>query len=273
MLSTKELDNIKKLQQVCEQEEEIRLKLNWDMLMTRNEKEKTDFLYYEDGELIGFIGIYGFGNKIEVCGMVHPKHRRKKIFSQLFSEAMNEIKKQNVSQILLNTPTRSFSGKEWVKTLPCQFSFSEYQMKWAETNLGEQEHIIIRASTPDDIETEIQLDVQCFRFSEEEAKVYNQRIKKENIQDFFIIEANQQKVGKIRIQHIKKEAWIYGFAIFPQYQGQGIGRKALNKILRQEHQNGFDIFLEVDSKNANALKLYESCGFKAYDSQDYYEYK
>lgn len=273
MLNTKELDDIKKLQLICEQEEKIQLKLNWEMLKSRNEKEKTDFLYYEDDQLIGFLGVYGFGNKVEVCGMIHPNHRRKGIFSKLFAKAINEIKNQNVSQILLNSPTRSFSGKEWLKTLPCQFSFSEHQMKWTETNLGEEEHIMIRPTTPDDIETEIQLDVQCFGFSEEEAKVYNQRIKKENAQDFFIIEEKQQKVGKIRIQHIKKEAWIYGFAILPEYQGQGIGRRAIKKILRQEHQNGFDIFLEVESKNANALKLYESCGFKAYDSQDYYEYK
>ncbi|MGE8203313.1 GNAT family N-acetyltransferase [Heyndrickxia sp. NPDC080065] len=273
MLNSIQLDDIKKLQLVCEQEENIQLKLNWDMLETRNEKEVRDFFHYENDLLIGFLGLYGFGNKMELCGMVHPCYRRKGIFSKMFTEAISTIKKEKVKTILLNAPSNSFSAKKFLQSIPCHFSFSEHQMKWSEIDLGGEEDIIIRTSTPDDLETEIQLDVSCFDFSEEEAKVYNQRIKKENTQEFYLIEADQQKVGKIRVQHLNDEAWIYGFAIFPDYQGRGFGRKALKKIIRDEYQKGFPIFLEVETTNSNALRLYESCGFKTVVSQDYYEYK
>jgi ribosomal protein S18 acetylase RimI-like enzyme len=85
-----------------------------------------------------------------------------------------------------------------------------------------------------------------------------------------MIEWEGKSVGKMRISHTDGEAWIYGFAVHPDFQGRGIGRKALINVVLEQHQNGFPVFLEVEAKNANALKLYEACGFRAYHSQDYY---
>jgi ribosomal protein S18 acetylase RimI-like enzyme len=272
MLGKKKLSDIKKLQHGCEQKENIKLKLNWDMLETRNEQELTDFFYYEDGKLVGFVGLYDFGSKVEICGMVHPNYRRKGIFTRLFDKAFYEIRKGRIKQVLLNAPSNSLSAKGFLQSIPCHFSFSEHQMKWSEIDLGDEEDIILRKSTHDDFETEIQLDISCFGFLEEDARKYNQRIRREETQDFYMIEADQERVGKIRIQHMNGETWIYGFAIFPQFQGKGIGRKALRKIIRKQHEMGYTIFLEVEAKNANALKLYEKSGFKAFDSQDYYQY-
>lgn len=270
MLSEKQLGDIKQLQLVCEQEEAIHLKLNWDMLELRDDQEQTDFFYYENGELVGFVGLYGFGNKVEVCGMVHPHYRRRGIFTRLLEEALAEIKKQEVEVVLLNAPANSSSAQGFLPTVPCQLSFSEYQMKWSETDLGKDEQIVVRKSTVNDLETEIQLDVECFGLKEEEARKYIKRIRKENTQSYFIIEENQQSVGKIRVQHLNEEAWIYGFAIFPKYQGKGIGRRALKRVIREQHALGYPIFLEVETKNENALKLYQSSGFKTIDGQDYY---
>ena len=67
------------------------------------------------------------------------------------------------------------------------------------------------------------------------------------------------------------DSWIYGFAVFPELQGKGIGRKALSKVVKMENEKGLSIFLEVEAKNAHALRLYESCGFKRFHSQDYYK--
>ena len=37
-----------------------------------------------------------------------------------------------------------------------------------------------------------------------------------------------------------------------------------------EYRNGYDVFLDVEAKNSNALKLYESCGFRTFQAQEYY---
>lgn len=271
LLSTKQLSDIKELQRICEDGEDFQLKLNWDMLQARNENEENVFFHYEDGKLVGFLGLYGFGSKVEVCGMVAPKYRRKGIFTQLLYEADKAMKNRKVQETLYNTPANSESGKAFLQTIPCSYSFTEYQMKWEEKELVTYEGIILRHATANDIETEIQLDVQCFGFEEQDERDYNNRIKQEYDEQFYMVELDEITVGKMRVAHSNGEAWVYGFTVLPQFQGKGIGRKALTNLINQEHQNGNSIFLEVEAKNAHALGLYESCGFKAYHAQDYYK--
>ncbi|MEH7106532.1 GNAT family N-acetyltransferase [Bacillus sp. JJ1764] len=273
MLTKEQLREIKTLQEICEQDGGFQLKLNFDMLENRTEDYKEDFFHYEDGQLVGFLGSYGFGNKIELCGMVHPDYRRKGIFTSLLNEVLKETKKREVKTILLNAPTHSLTAKAFLKTIPCTFSIAEYQMQWHQTELQGNQDINIRPSqSKDDWEAEVRLEVECFGFSEKEAREFNQSIRENNSEEMLIIEAEGQTAGKMRVAETNGEAWIYGFAVFPELQGKGIGRKALSNVVLMEHQKGFPIFLEVEAKNAHALRLYESCGFKSYHSQDYYLY-
>jgi ribosomal protein S18 acetylase RimI-like enzyme len=274
MLTKSTLQDIEKLQHVCEAADHIQLKLNWDMLRNREKDERNDFLHYENGELVGFLGLYGFGTKVELCGMVHPEFRRKGIFTKLFHEVMNEIDTRQTKEVLLNAPADSQSAKGFLHTVPCAYSFSEYQMKWQETELDGMEGVVIRPATQEDDEAQIQLDVLCFGFDVEDASDFQRRIKHEPYDKRYMIEKDGKTVGKIRVTTLNEEAWIYGFAVFPEYQGQGIGRKALKKtIMKAREEEGYPVFLEVEAKNAHALGLYESCGFKAFHTQDYYQYK
>ncbi|MBI0579128.1 GNAT family N-acetyltransferase [Neobacillus cucumis] len=273
MLTKIDLLDIKALQKVCELEGGFHLKLNFDMLENRKENSEDDFFHYEDGRLVGFLGSYYFGNKVELCGMVHPNYRRRGIFSKLLKMGLEETKKRNVRTILLNAPTSSNTAKEFLKNIPCTFSVAEYQMKWHKTELTEDPSIIVRPSiSHDDWEAEVQLDVLGFGLNENEARKMQQEIRKNSGEQWLIIEANGRTAGKMRVDEKDGDAWIYGFAIYPELRGKGIGRKALSKVVKMENQKGFSIFLEVEAKNARALGLYESCGFRSFHSQDYYEY-
>ncbi|PAE31408.1 GNAT family N-acetyltransferase [Bacillus sp. 7884-1] len=272
MLTKEKLYEIKALQEICEKEGRLQLKLNFDMLESRSGNRKEDFFYYEDGKLVGFLGSYYFGNKVEICGMVHPNYRRRGIFSKLLEDALEEAEKREARTILLNAPTESESAKQFLKRIPCSLSMVEYQMKWQKTELSEDPSVTVRPSYSDeDLEAEIQLDVQCFGLNEKEARQYKQETKDLDSDLRLIIEAVGRIAGKIRLSEMNGEAWIYGFSIFPELQGKGIGRKALSKVVKMEDEKGLSIFLEVEAKNAHALKLYESCGFISYHSQDYYE--
>lgn len=273
MLTGEELFEIKALQEVCEKEGGFQLKLNFSMLENRDENRKEDFFHYEDGKLVGFLGSYGFGNQVELCGMVHPDYRRRGIFSTLLEKGLKEAKKRKFKTVLLNAPTESQSAKEFLKNIPCTFSFAEYQMKWQQIELSEDPTVTIRPSfSNEDWEVEIQLEALCFGFNENEARELNQKIRKNSNDQNLIIEAGGKNAGKMRVSEINGEAWIYGFAVFPDLHGKGIGRKALSKVVIMEHQKGLSIFLEVEAQNAHALRLYESCGFRSYHSQDYYKY-
>jgi ribosomal protein S18 acetylase RimI-like enzyme len=272
MITSKQLHEIEELQKECEAKEAFQLKLNWEMLKNRNEKEISDVFHYENGSLVGFLGIYNFGNKVELCGMVKPSHRRKGIFTNLFSDAIKKVEQQNITEILLNAPANSLSAKGFLQNISCEYSFSEYQMQWEKTELLSNNEINLRSSTENDLEDEIQLDVKCFGYDENDARDYNTMLKRNRNEGILIIEKDQKTVGKIRVSHNDGEAWIYGFCVFPEYQGKGIGRKVLTNIVLMESQKGYPIFLEVEAKNAHALGFYESCGFRSYHSQDYYKF-
>lgn len=272
MLTIEELKNIKTLQEICENEGNLQLKLNFDMLKSRLEMYKEDFFHYEDEMLVGFVGSYYFGNKVEICGMVHPDYRRRGVFTKLLEEALDEAKKREVRTILLNAPSESQSAKEFLKNIPCELSMVEYQMKWQKTELHENHSISVRPSiSEEDTEAEIQLDVQCFGLNEKDARQYKQENKDLETDLRLIIETGGKIAGKMRLSEMNGEAWIYGFAVFPELQGKGIGRKALSNVVKMEDEKGLSIFLEVEAKNAHALRLYESCGFRSYHSQEYYK--
>lgn len=276
MLSQKQLNDIRKLQHECEMNAPFQLKLNWEMLQSRNSNENYDFLHYINNELVGFLGLYGFGTKIEVCGMVKSKYRRQGIFTKLFKDALQVIDEGNFEEILLNSPSNSLSGKAFMNNQQCKYIMTEHQMKYDSNKKHlydysvENRALVLRPSVLDDFNTEVRLSVSCFGFKEEEARQYNKRIKKDKTQQFYMIDYRGLPIGMIRVAHHNDEAWIFGFSISPEHQGNGYGREALLTIIKQEHEKGYPLFLEVETKNMYALKLYEDCGFRSYQSQDYY---
>ncbi|MDN4526146.1 GNAT family N-acetyltransferase [Fictibacillus fluitans] len=266
-----QLSELKNLQHQCETAEDLQLKLNWDMLELRNGNSKENFFHYEEGKLCAFLGIYGFGSKAELCGMVLPAYRRRGIFSQLLKKAIQHAKLE-YEEILLNTPENSSSGQAFLKQVPCLYAFSEHQMKWQGSADEASNDISLRISSPSDQEFEMQLDVECFGFSPSKAKEHNQRIKNEKGLNRYVIEKDGKPVGKVRVAAEGGEAWIYGFAVTPAEQGKGIGRSTLKSLISQEQSKGHSLSLDVEADNSNALKLYESCGFTSYCTQDYYRF-
>lgn len=62
---------------------------------------------------------------------------------------------------------------------------------------------------------------------------------------------------------IAPEGEIYRIATHPDYRGRGIGYRLLSYATKSERGRGLEsVFLEVRSKNAPAISLYNSFGFK-----------
>lgn len=123
----------------CTQNDRITLKLELEYKLgvalsgtgTLDNKEINEFLYSDDQQLIGYIGICGFGGTgtpLEITGMVHPNYRRKGIFTQLYELAIAECKKRNSSSILLLCDRQSASGQAFLKRVGADYKHSEYEM-------------------------------------------------------------------------------------------------------------------------------------------------
>ena len=272
MLTTKQLHDIEALQKECEAFGDLQLKLNWEMLRKRDSAQ-SDFLYYQQDELIAFLAIYSFGSVAEVCGMVKPSQRRKGHFQQLFSEAMAVCKKHGYKKILLNAPASSLAAKGFLIKQGADYGFSEHQMKWQEKPLEEVTGFALRQATEDDLAMRVRLDIEAFGVDEESAKSMESRIDFDEDTDMLMIEVDGEVIGKIRVKREDGEAWIYGFSILPTYQGRGIGRRVLQHVVSEQSVLGYSVQLEVETKNVHALTLYESIGFKVVHAQDYYRYE
>src|SRR5713226_7423807 len=87
-LTTEELTAIQRLADQCNRHEQLHMRLDWSLLADRPGAEVNDFLYYQDGALIGYLMAYGFGtDERELTGMVHPEQRRQSIARTLLQAA------------------------------------------------------------------------------------------------------------------------------------------------------------------------------------------
>lgn len=268
MLTTKQLLDIETLQKECEAHDHIQLKLNWEMLQNRV-TDPLDVLHYENDELIAFLGLYAFGSTVEVCGMVKPSERRKNHFSQVFQKGMASAKQNGFQTILLNAPATSSEAKAFLTKHGAFYGFSEHQMQWQEKPLEEVDGFTLRQTTDEDLKIRVRLDVEAFGLTKKDAIIMESKLNP----DQFMIDVNDETIGKIRVAKKDGEAWIYGFSILPEHQGKGIGRKVLTRVVKEQSEAGHSVHLEVETKNAHALGLYESIGFKVVHAQDYYTYK
>lgn len=271
MLTPQQLKDIERLQKECEVHDRLQLKLNWEMLKERG-SDQLDFFHYENDELVAFLGLYPFGSTVEVCGMVTPNERQKGHFHRLFRLGMEKVKQNGYKKILLNAPAGSNTAKAFLSKKGAEYAFSEHQMEWQETPLKETDGIHLRQATLEDYEMRVRLSVTAFGVDEEDARVMESKALGDNT-DMFMIVVNEGTVGKIRVSREDGQAWIYGFAILPEYQGKGIGRKVLRRVIKEQSSAGYSLHLEVETKNDHALGLYESVGFKAVHAQDYYRYQ
>ena len=92
-----------------------------------------------------------------------------------------------------------------------------------------------------------------------------------------IIERDGLVVGTVRISletdpaGETKQGGVYGFAVEPAWQGQGIGRDVLSRVCRQLRAEGASrVGLEVAVDNPAAVGLYTSLGFRPVSTEDYY---
>ena len=118
---------VEKLTELCNQHEGLDIPLNLEGPLPLQGDATDQFLYYGDGGLLGFVSLEG-GQPLEVCGMVHPEHRRKGIGRALLAVAKQECRRRGLHSLLLVCDEAARSGRAFVAALGAQYRFSEYRM-------------------------------------------------------------------------------------------------------------------------------------------------
>jgi ribosomal protein S18 acetylase RimI-like enzyme len=282
-LHEKELKEIKELSLLCNEADGIRLKLNWDMLRERRPEQNNDFLYYKNGVLAGFLGMYSFNsNEMEISGMVHPDYRRLGIFQELTGAAVEACRRRSIPKLILICSRSSVSGRAFLDALGSTYSFSEYRMDMLERLAGAQMSAFKQAAAGDirlrkakhsDIELLIQLNMSGFSMSEQDAREYVIASLEGKGETTYIAGLWEMPIGKISVQLSDVSGFIYGFCVQPEYRGKGHGSQIFARTILsiREQEPDIPLVLEVAVDNEKALGLYQSCGFKEVVAYDYYE--
>lgn len=274
-LDKNDLEEIRQLEKACSNVEKLNMKLNWDMLESRSGALSDDFLYYDNGTLVGYLGMYGFGrDEIEITGMVHPECRKRGIFSELYKAAKVECIKRKIGKILLVTERAVSSYKGLVDSLGAAYEFSEYKLvrDCLPASFDTVHGVKLRKANSKDMHFLLEVDAASFgnNFDEVEEVLADER----SWNSSYIGELEGVMLGKIRIVMENKNGGIYGFGILPEYRGRGYGREILLLAINELIKNNPDkIMLEVASANERALNLYKSCGFVEETVYDYYQIK
>jgi len=275
VLTSEELEQIQSLEQTCTAHDGFALKLNWSMLRSRNGHEPQDYLYYQDGELIAFLGLYSFGSEeVEVSGMVHPSYRRQGIFRGMLTEAIADCRSRKFSRVLLIVTGASDTGKAFATGLGAEYSFSEYYME--RIHAPSQQAVLpirLRPVALSDLELLAQLNADGFSMSIEDAREYVRQTLEKNKETTYVAELEGTSIGKISVRLDEKQAFYYGFVVANELRGRGYGRAILQKTMEfaEEELQKTHHSLEVAAKNESALHLYRSCGFESVRSIEYYQ--
>jgi len=278
-INEKDYKEINSLQELCSTNDKVNLKLELDYKLNVFKNSEiglnkiNEFFYYIDETLVGYLGISSFGRNIgEINGVTHPKWRRKGIFKKLFEIAVDEFNKRNFEEILLLADGKSNSGGEFINNIGGKYDFSEYRMKRVSNVIPERiNSISLRRAEKHDGKEIVRQNSIYFNDSEEVNDV--SEIEKALNENTYMVELNENIIGKINIEYSDESAFICGFGILPDFRGKGYGKAALKEALYLiSEKNIYTVELDVECKNSTALNLYKECGFVEKSIMNYYKY-
>lgn len=250
--------------------------------------DANEFMYFDGSELIGYIGICGFGGgsmPLEITGMVDPEYRRQGIFSKLHEQVANECRRRNAGGVLLLCDQKSFAGRQFLEKIGAIYKYSEFEMYLRDVHeemAGELPRKIElrKASNKDAGEVARQNAIYFEDRAEQEGKdvpdgilLMPQEEEKRGMTIYLAEEAGKI-IGKVHLQISNGTGAIYGLGVLPEYRREGLGRAILLKAIETLQTADVEqIMLQVAADNAKALHLYTSCGFEETSVMDYYDFE
>ena len=119
---------------------------------------------------------------------------------------------------------------------------------------------LIRSATPADIPAMLQIEQSANSHPWSEG-TFNTCFS-ERYFNAVLLNDDDTIIGFYIGEKVAVEASLFNIGVSPKFQGQGYGQQLLQHFIAQAQDLGaLDCWLEVRQSNANAIKLYEKCGF------------
>jgi ribosomal protein S18 acetylase RimI-like enzyme len=257
------------------------MQLSREMLEERSGKENNDFLYYQNGILVGYLSLMSWGieEREMHLGVVHPNYRQQGIFRALLEAAKAECASRGTRKFALMCENYSSSGIACATALGARYTFSEHEMLLEEFHdcMTFDDRLTLSAADSSNIDALVAVQARSFNDSEAFVLLMVAKFLHDSQRHFYLATFGEEglscrePVGVLRLDEFGDEIGIYAFGVLPAYRGRGYGRQILEEIIRKiRTRSQKPIKLEVDTRNAVAINLYHSCGFRIRTTYNYY---
>ncbi len=280
ILEQAEREEIGQLTDLCNHYEDLYMRLDFGMLRARPGDVVTDFLYYRDGRLVGYLGLDNWGaEEREVVAMVHPDFRRQGIFNALFDATKEECVGSGIHRLDLVCERSSLAGQACAKAVGTRPGFSEHEMflaNFRDSNTFD-ERIFFRQAARGDLDALVTVQAASFNDPELFVRAKLLQFWQDPQRHFYLATFGEgevsckELVGSLRLDEFEQGIGIYAFGVVPDYRRRGYGRQMLEEAIRIVRSEGQKpIMLDVEVDNVAAIALYTSCGFQIKTTYDYY---
>ena len=272
-LTEAEAAAIEQLITTCNNYEGLHMRIDVGRLRKRPGGDANDFFYYEDGILVGYLFVEGWGSRDrEVAGMVHPDYRCRGIFRSLLAAAKEECQPRDVQKLILVCEHASQSGLAFVQSIKAQNEYSEHEMVLGTFLERRRTHkgLDIRQANKNDLDAIVSI-LATNSGNVESISQWVAEIFDDPSCRFYLATLDKKPLGCLRLDFLSDQIGIYAFEVRLGYRGLGYGRQMLEeavRTIRSESQKR--IMLDVDTDNTNAIGLYLSCGFEIKTTYDYF---
>ncbi len=181
------------------------------------------FIGYENSRIVSVLTMFiPTSKEAEVYGFTLPGFRRRSNSKKLLSQALQELLKHDITNILLVVESQSLTGKAVASWLDSCYVSTEYLMTYTGAGPGFSNSIKFRSTLTspgeESIEELAKMRQDIFNDNYEEAKAILSKIINRNNRHQYCIEHEGTRIGLGSAYFDELKASIYGLGIVPEYQ-------------------------------------------------------
>lgn len=268
ILDPMDIEQITALEQRVHQTDQTKRDIYLDSRFNYTDSIPAFWLAKEGETLVGFLSIYVDNpEEAEISVIVHPGFRQQGIAKSLIKQAKSVLQEHNISDIAY------VSERQFIERSP--YLANKYHIDYIGTEyimqadgLKEQDfvnHAVrVRQATLADAREIATFQAKAFDISLQEALTYAEGSMDdgENMLYVFVDEADKI-LGSSSVNVTDDYYYLFGLAVDPAYQGQGIASIGIYQVMEQLNSLRERPFrLSVEKENEHAIYLYQKNGFK-----------
>jgi ribosomal protein S18 acetylase RimI-like enzyme len=270
------IDEIRQAEQACNEHDGLKGSIHLDTSFNFTDQINSVFIGHEDGRIVSVLSMFiPTIKEAEVYGFTLPGFRRRNYFKELLLQAIKELLKHGIKNILFVVESQSSTGIALSARLNSFYVKTEYLMTYtgAGSDFSKTNRFRSKLTSPgeESIEELVKMRQATFNGDYDETKSILSNIINLNNRVQYCTEYEGTRIGLGSAYFEELKASVYGLGIMPEYQAKGFGRELLLLIIEDLRTRGFStIEIEVESNNENALNLYKKCGFEISCAYEYH---